>query len=128
MPKTSRRKLGDRGEDIACQYYVDYGYEIVDRNINISRVGEIDVIAKRQVGSKTEFVFIEVKTRSSSFAGQGYEAVNYKKRILMRNCALHWISDNTDRTRQRVTWRLDVVSLDLSKPRPVVRVFENIEV
>ncbi len=126
MPKTSRRELGDRGEDIACQYYIDHGYVIVDRNVTISRVGEIDVIAARVVGDITEYVFVEVKTRSSSYAGQGYEAVDYKKRVRMRNCAMAWLRENIDR--HKTSWHLDVASIDYSRSVPTIRVFNNIEV
>ncbi len=126
--KTSRRLLGDRGETIACQWYLDHGYEIVDRNVAISRVGEIDVIAQRSVGNKAEIVFAEVKTRTDSRAGYGYEAVSYDKRVRMRNTAMAWIGDNIDHVSQRISWRLDVVSIDMSNNPPLIRVFENIEI
>ena len=126
--KNFRRVLGDLGESIACQWYLDHGYEIVDRNVNIAHIGEIDVIASRKNEMKVEFVFSEVKTRSTSFAGQGYEAITYAKRLKMRNCAMAWIGENIDLSKQRIRWRIDVVSIDTSKARPVVRVFENIEV
>lgn len=128
MPKTLRKILGDHGEDIACQFYIDHGYEIVGRNVNITRVGEIDIIAHRCVDGKSEYVFVEVKTRSSVHSGQGYEAVTHKKRITMRNCAMAWISDNIDRRKVRASWRLDVVSIITSTCPPRIRVFKNVEV
>ncbi|HMS24813.1 MAG TPA: YraN family protein [Acidimicrobiia bacterium] len=126
--KTSRRLLGDRGETIACQWYLDHGYEIIDRNVAISRVGEIDVIVQLSAGHKTEIVFAEVKTRTDSRAGHGYEAISYEKRVRMRNTAMAWIGDNVDHIHQRISWRLDVVSIDMSNNPPLVRVFENIEI
>lgn len=126
--KTSKRILGDHGEEIACKWYMYRGYEIVDRNVAISRVGEIDIIASSSGASAVEIVFIEVKTRRGSGTGFGYEAVSRQKRIRMRNCAMAWIDKNVDRSKNRIIWRLDVVSIDVSTNPPTVSVFENIEV
>lgn len=49
---------GRNGEDRACQYLVEKGYAIVDRNFRMGRCGEIDVVAE----SKDFLVFVEVKT------------------------------------------------------------------
>lgn len=126
--KTSRRKLGDHGEDIACQWYKDRGYKIVDRNVSISGVGEIDVIAMRANMGKAEFVFSEVKTRTGSRSGYGYESVDKHKRIRMGKSAMSWIDNNIDRSSIRTSWRLDVISIDVSKQPPAISVFENIEI
>ena len=56
-----------------CQEKI--GYKIIERNF-LSRQGEIDIIAK----DGTEYVFVEVKTRSSNFYGKPAEAVNEVKK------------------------------------------------
>ena len=127
-PKTARRSLGDYGEELASNWYVRHGYEIVDRNVNISHVGEIDLIVSRVFNDCSEYVFSEVKTRSSAKAGEGYESINYLKRAKMRNCAMAWIDANGLFKSGKIKWRLDVVSIDLSLQTSKVRVFENIDV
>lgn len=70
-----KKELGSCGEDVACNYLEKIGYKIIERNF-LSRQGEIDIIAK----DGTEYVFVEVKTRSSNFYGKPAEAVNEVKK------------------------------------------------
>lgn len=60
-----RSKIGALGEEIACKYLVEKGFEVLERNYN-KKQGEIDVVAK--VGSSLHFV--EVKSVSWNF-GRG---------------------------------------------------------
>ena len=80
-------------EEIACIFYADKGCEIIARNIHVSKIGEIDIIARRTTDSKDVFIFAEVKTRTSSSHGQGYEAISYHKKQRMRKCAQIWIQE-----------------------------------
>ena len=57
--RTSKRKLGDIGENIACDYLTRHGFEILDRNY-LRKWGELDIVAKR----KGILRFIEVKSVS----------------------------------------------------------------
>lgn len=74
-----KKEIGKKGEDIAEKYLKSNGYEIVDKNFYIKQ-GEIDIIAKQD----NEWVFIEVKTRTSEAFGKPIEAVDKikKKRLL----------------------------------------------
>jgi putative endonuclease len=58
-----RSKIGALGEDIACKYLVERGYEVVERNYN-KKQGEIDIVAAK--GKSLHF--IEVKSVSWNFA------------------------------------------------------------
>ncbi|MGF0248603.1 YraN family protein, partial [Rhodococcus erythropolis] len=49
--------LGARGEDVAVEFLIDSGLEIVERNWRC-RYGELDVVAT----SGDRIVFVEVKT------------------------------------------------------------------
>ena len=55
--------IGHLGEDAACTYLTDRGYTIRERNWRLGNI-EIDIIAE----NKTDIVFVEVKTRTSTFA------------------------------------------------------------
>ena len=58
----SRKQIiGKIGEDLACGYLVNKGYEILTRNYR-EKFGEIDIVSKSP--DKT-LVFVEVKTMSS---------------------------------------------------------------
>jgi len=57
MSKTKKRKIGDLGEKIICNYLKDNGFDIIERNYQ-KPWGEIDIIVKKQ-----EVIhFVEVKT------------------------------------------------------------------
>ena len=42
----NNRELGNKGEDLACEYLIKNGYEILERNKHFSKLCEIDIIAK----------------------------------------------------------------------------------
>jgi len=65
---------GKRGEQEAEKYLKRVGYAIIDKNFR-SKIGEIDIIAK----DDDMLVFIEVKTRTSTFWGSPAEAIKRKK-------------------------------------------------
>ena len=57
---TSRRRLGNFGEDAAARFLKRNRYKILERNY-VGKRGEIDIIASK----KTMMVFVEVKTRNA---------------------------------------------------------------
>lgn len=72
--------LGKEGEEIAEQYLISKGYEIIEKNFTC-KAGEIDIIAL----DKIEYVFIEVKTRRNKSYGTPGEAVhNIKQKHLYK--------------------------------------------
>ncbi len=126
--KTFNQALGEKGETLACNYYSNLGFEILERNVRISRVGEIDFIAVKEIDGVTTFAFVEVKTRSSSKFGDGIEAITFNKRIRMRSCALHWLKANGFFAGQYCNWQLDVVVIDFENSIPKFSFYKNIEV
>ncbi len=67
---TDKIKTGNKGEDIAANFLIDNGYEIVKRNYRY-RHSEIDLIVKKN----GFLIFVEVKTRSSTDFGEPEEFV-----------------------------------------------------
>ncbi len=59
---TSRRS-GEKGEELAVEYLGREGYEIIERNFYASKLGEIDIVAKK--GGVLHF--IEVKSAFGDF-------------------------------------------------------------
>ena len=55
---TEKRRIGNIGEDLACEFLKSKRYKILDRNYSTD-FGEIDIICCK----KRTFYFVEVKTR-----------------------------------------------------------------
>lgn len=86
---TEKRKLGDFGEDLTCEYLLKNGYKILDRNYS-KTFGEVDIIAiKDEVIS-----FVEVKTRKSDAFAYAAEAVNFYKQERIRKASQAYLMEN----------------------------------
>ena len=70
----SHRHIGNEAEDLACEFLIQKGWEILDRNYYAGH-SEIDIIAKD--GEIT--AFIEVKMRSNARFGNPIEHVSEAK-------------------------------------------------
>jgi putative endonuclease len=117
--KTAAQVQGRNGEDIACSFLRQKGYEIVERNYRIPG-GEIDVIAKRN----NELVFVEVKTRSSVQYGYPEEAVTHSKKIRLARAARSYIG----RYAVPPSYRFDIIAIHMASvyAPPSISHFENI--
>ena len=78
--------FGDRGERAAAKFLKKLGYRIVARQY-ATPWGEIDLIAL----DGHSFVFVEVKTRTSTVAGQPFEAVDREKQTKLTRMALAYL-------------------------------------
>jgi putative endonuclease len=85
-PQTHNQRLGAFGEEIAATWYLDAGYEILDRNWRVPE-GELDLVCR--LGRMV--VFCEVKTRSSDRFGTGAEAVGRAKQARIHRLATLWL-------------------------------------
>ena len=86
----NNREFGAKGEDIACDYLVKNGYEILERNKHFSRYCEIDIIAKY----KKKIVFVEVKTRKNANLGTPFEAITKTKYHNIKTGVLYYLREN----------------------------------
>lgn len=77
-----RPALGARGEQAALDLYRRRGFTLVARNWRCS-IGEVDLVLRR----RDLLVFCEVKTRTGSRHGGGFEAVDARKRRKLRSLA-----------------------------------------
>jgi len=96
-------KLFGEGERKAAEYLKRQGYRILARQ-HRDRFGEVDIIALdgRQV------VFVEVKTRRGTDAGQPFEAVNRQKQQKLARAGLAWLKK---KRRLNQPARFDVISI-----------------
>lgn len=80
------KKVGNFGEMLVITYLENLNYKIIDKNY-FTKYGEIDIIAK----DNDEYVFIEVKTRTSNKYGRPAEAVNNNKERNIENASRVYI-------------------------------------
>ena len=115
----ARRRLGQRGEQMAAERLAGLGYEIVERNYRCP-AGEIDLVA-RQGG---RWVFVEVRTRRGGRFGTPEESVTARKRAHIIASAQHYLQAHDA---LEADWRIDAVAIVLTLSGRVERldVIEN---
>lgn len=113
--RLSPHALGRKGEQRAAWFYRLRGYSILARNVRLP-AGEIDLVVKR--GST--IVIAEVKTRQTSTAGEGHEAVDRSKRERMIRLGDQYAGRHPD-----ARLRYDIVSLFWNGRRFVVTHFAD---
>lgn len=87
-----KKQFGQKGEEEACSYLRQHGYEIIERNFR-TRNGEIDIIAIDKTEKPYTLCFVEVKSRFSDEYGDPLEAITYfKLRALIRTAQFYQIS------------------------------------
>lgn len=110
------RDLGARGERRAAWFYRLRAFRIVARNVRF-RDGEIDLIVRRG----RLLAFVEVKTRQTLGAGEGFEAVGRAKKGQLIHLAGKYLA----RHPHRGTIRYDVISLFWTGRRFLLRHFAD---
>ncbi|MCH5176215.1 MAG: YraN family protein [Prevotellaceae bacterium] len=73
--KIQAKEIGLAGEEIAGLYLINHGYQILDRNWNLHKGCELDIVATKN----NRLHFIEVKTRSSDKYGDPQLAIDKRK-------------------------------------------------
>lgn len=105
--------IGELGEEVACDYLKDNGYNVLQRNY-WKPWGEIDIIAKQK---KTGLlVFFEVKTLTAGDGNYRPED-NYtfqKARKTKRACQL-FAGKHPTWYQEDVGWQIDLLAITLNK-------------
>lgn len=114
------QKVGQFGENLACEYLIKKGYKIIQTNVKIS-FQEIDIIAK----FKKLIVFVEVKTRTSNIYGEADEAVNAKKTENLKKAIEKYIFINNLNPN---LIRLDLVAVDINKDKKIAKIKHYLDI
>jgi putative endonuclease len=99
------RRVGAWGENLAADYLLAKGYELVARNAR-TEAGEIDLIVRKD----GLLSFVEVKTRRNDNYGAPEEAITPVKQQRMADAAELWLAAHPDETGD---WQLDVIAIRL---------------
>lgn len=103
-----KKDLGDLGEKIAREYLENKGYKILDRNFRYSKLGELDIIAKKG----DNIAFFEVKTRMKS-GPDGFwpeDNITYNKQKKLIKLSQIYLSKNKLLDRP---WQIDVLAIEI---------------
>ena len=131
---SNSQKIGELGEEIACNYLINLGFSVLERNYT-KKWGEIDIIAQKD----NILYFIEVKSKSvsdlnfvfsqkegdSGFNGRPEDNMHpWKLKRLSRTIQTYLISQRIG----NMPWQFDllVVYLDLENRKARVKRIENI--
>ena len=116
--RTEKRKLGDIGENIACEFLVKRGFKIIDRNY-LRKWGEIDIVAEKEGILR----FIEVKSVSADTYRPEENMHPGKLKRLSRVIQTYLLSKKIDKD-----WQLDLITvrLDMKTCLAKVEIIENI--
>ena len=111
--RTEKRKLGDIGENIACEFLKKHSFEIIERNY-LRKWGEIDIIAEK--GNIVRFIEVKSVSRdtlpdiSREMDYRPEELVDLRKlRKLARTASLYMEEKDDDRE-----YQIDVIGVIMS--------------
>ena len=114
------KNFGTMGEDIATSYLESIGYKIIKRNFRC-RQGEIDIIAQ----DKKEYVFIEVKTRSTDLYGIPREAVNTPKKKHIYKSTKYYLYKNR---LENSFIRFDVIEIYFKNNKYIIKHLKQVDI
>jgi len=113
--RTYKRKIGDIGENIACEFLVKRGFKVITRNY-LKKWGEIDIVAEKQ----GILHFVEVKTVTDTLSDTYRPEENMhpgKLKRLYRVIQTYIMSRKVDQD-----WQLDLVTVRLNMRTRTARV------
>lgn len=105
IPRLGHLALGELGEELAAEFLIEKGYQILQRNV-FFRYGEIDIIAR----DGDEIVFVEVRTRTIGKLAPPETTVGPRKLRTLVRCAYAWV----DSVRYLGFWRVDLVAITVT--------------
>jgi putative endonuclease len=109
----ARKRLGQRGEDLAAAHLEERGYVVRERNWRCP-AGEIDIVA--QDGDC--LVFVEVRTRRGREYGTPEESVTPAKQAKLVELAQTYLQEHS----WEDDWRIDVVAVEMTPGGKLLRV------
>lgn len=115
-------KIGQIGEDLACQYLLNNKYKIIGRNYR-ETWGEIDIICKDRNGV---LVFVEVKAlkvfytavKQSNNSFTPEENLHPTKLKKVKRTAYLYANQHPELVSDKRGWRIDLVAIEINCEDP----------
>ena len=112
------RLIGKLGEQLVACKMIRSGYEILESNYNVAKMGEIDIISR----DEGMLVFTEVKTQIADHdGGEPRIQIDEKKSDRIMNAVQHYMDVNE----LDCDFRFDVGEVVLGKGKPEIRILEE---
>lgn len=123
MYKRENYNKGKNGEEIAREFLVNKGYEIIEMNYE-NKLGEIDLIIK----DEDFLVFVEVKLKVGDKFGTPEEMINKRKLWQVKRVAESYLVLEKKTTKKFKKYRIDGVCVVLNDDKTINRVshYKNI--
>ena len=102
-----RQDTGRRGEDLASSFFISNGFEIIEKNFRFKRMGEIDLIVRKE----NLVLFVEVKNRTTDRYGGAHFSINKKKQNTIRKVAQIFLDSNPNYYAREISYRFDLISV-----------------
>ncbi|NLO97361.1 MAG: YraN family protein [Peptococcaceae bacterium] len=115
----NKRELGKLGENLAVEYLQREGLKVIVRNYRCPK-GEMDIIA----WDGDCLVFVEVRSRTSSYRGTAEESVVFSKLKRLKAIAIYYLMEQNIKP-----WpilRFDMVAINFSDQEPQINWLRNI--
>ena len=104
------KTTGNKGEELAADYLLAKGYQVIERNWRF-RYAEVDIIAAKE----NRLHFFEIKTRTSDKYGKPEESMSQKKMNMLKIAAEEYQYKN-------LQWKyvqFDVLAITIINGEPV---------
>jgi putative endonuclease len=112
----SHNELGKKGEDLAIDFLLKNGYEIIARNYTYQKA-EVDIIAQKE----NTLAVVEVKTRTSADFGDPQQFLKPKQIQRIIKAVDEFINSND----MDVEVRFDIIAIVLNKKEMSLEHLEN---
>jgi putative endonuclease len=109
----ARKRLGQRGEDLAVAHLEEQGYAVRERNWRCP-AGEMDIVAK----DGDCLAFVEVRTRRGREYGSPEESVTPAKQAKLVELAQTYLQEHS----WEGDWRIDVVAVEMMSGGKLLRI------
>ena len=109
-------ELGALGEQIAVDYLISKGHDVLDRNYRFKHL-ELDIVTKHE----GQLVVVEVKTRQSDYLTDPTELLSKKKQSDIIKAADHYINEKEI----DIECRFDVIIIVLNEKQKDLQHIED---
>ena len=115
---TNKSEIGKLGEDLACNYLINKGFNIIERNF-LKPWGELDIIAK---DSEDILVFVEVKAMRKYNNAANDSAIaelrpednlTSSKLTKIKRTAYLYANENSKLVDNKNGWRIDLIAINI---------------